>query len=141
MVRQEGREDCIVKKALPITKDGKVLGYMIECPACGFGHAFWTNNPDKPNTQWLIRQWIYQIWRTMKKVNNNPMRAAHYRFNRLSKQSQAAKTFFRIGKFVCLITIGEICVRLCEKVTRMLSNWPRSKDICICYKRLSSVSY
>jgi len=36
-------------KARPVTRDGVVLGYLIECPACGYGHFFdnrWTFNGD-----------------------------------------------------------------------------------------------
>ncbi len=34
-------------KTLPVRSNGETIGYMIECPACGCGHLFYTNHPDK----------------------------------------------------------------------------------------------
>ena len=65
---------------------------------------------------------------------NNPMRAAHYRFNRLLKQVSAAKAFFRIGMSMSFNTIGEIIERLCEKVTQTLLSWLRNRGTYICYE-------
>jgi len=36
----------ITKKALPVTRGDKIIGYMIECPACKCSHGFWTNLPN-----------------------------------------------------------------------------------------------
>jgi hypothetical protein len=34
-------------KAHTMKNNGKVIGYMIECPACGCGHLFYTDHPEK----------------------------------------------------------------------------------------------
>jgi Family of unknown function (DUF6527) len=38
-----------MSKVSPARKDGEIIGYIIMCPACGFGHCFYTNYKDHPN--------------------------------------------------------------------------------------------
>jgi hypothetical protein len=45
-------------KVLPFEEDGKTTGYMIMCPACGYGHLFTTvpgdNGAGKPRPVWTF---------------------------------------------------------------------------------------
>ena len=43
----------MTKRALPVNSKGNIIGYMIECPACGCGHLFYTNLSN-PKCNWTF---------------------------------------------------------------------------------------